>query len=58
MNKETLKSLWVLFGVIIWMLLFTKAFYDWTQGIQPDNFTVMSILLMTIFLEGEFRGRG
>jgi hypothetical protein len=54
MNKELLKSIWTLIGIVIWILLFTKTFYEWTQGKQPDNFTVMVILLIAISLESKF----
>jgi hypothetical protein len=54
MNKELLKSISTLIGIVIWLLLFTKTFYEWTQGKQPDNFTVMMILLMAISLESKF----
>ncbi len=57
MNKELLKSIWTIFGIVIWLLLFTKTFYEWTQGKQPDNFTVMMILLIAISLEGKFAKR-
>lgn len=54
MNKELLKSIWILFGIVIWATLFIKTYYEWTKGKQPDNFTVMMILLISILLEGEF----
>lgn len=57
MNKELLKSIWIIFGIVIWLLLFIKTFYEWTQGKQPDNFTVMMILLIAISLEGKFAKR-
>ena len=57
MNKELLKSIWTIFGMVIWLLLFIEAFYEWTQGKQPDNFTVMIILLIAISLEGKFAKR-
>lgn len=57
MNKKLLKSIWTIFGIVIWLLLFTKTFYEWTQGKQPDNFTVMMILLIAISLEGKFAKR-
>jgi len=57
MNKELLKSIWTIFGIVIWLLLFIKTFYEWTQGKQPDNFTVMMILLIAISLEGKFAKR-
>lgn len=57
MNKELLKSIWTIFGIVVWLLLFTKTFYEWTQGKQPDNFTVMMILLIAISLEGKFAKR-
>lgn len=57
MNKELFKSIWTIFGIVIWLLLFTKTFYEWTQGKQPDNFTVMMILLIAISLEGKFAKR-
>jgi hypothetical protein len=57
MNKELLKSIWTLIGIVIWLLLFTKTFYEWTQGNQPDNFTVMTILLIAISLESKFNSK-
>jgi hypothetical protein len=57
MNKELLKSIWTLIGIVIWLLLFTKTFYEWTQGKQPDNFTIMVILLIAISLESKFNSR-
>jgi hypothetical protein len=57
MNKELLKSIWTLIGIVIWLLLFTKTFFEWTQGKQPDNFTVMMILLIAISLESKFNSR-
>jgi hypothetical protein len=57
MNKQLLKSIWTLIGIVIWLLLFTKTFYEWTQGKQPDNFTVMMILLITISLESKFNSK-
>jgi hypothetical protein len=57
MNKELLKSIWTLIGIVIWLLLFTKTFYEWTQGKQPDNFTVMTILLIAISLESKFNSK-
>jgi hypothetical protein len=57
MNKELLKSIWTIFEIVIWLLLFAKTFYEWTQGKQPDNFTVMMILLIAISLEGKFAKR-
>ena len=57
MNKELLKSIWTIFGIAIWLLLFTKTSYEWTQGKQPDNFTVMMILLIAILLKGKFTKR-
>ena len=58
MNMEALKSFWVIFRIAICILVYIITFYDWMQGIQPDNFTVMSVLLMTMFLQGELRGKG
>ena len=57
MNKELLKSIWTIFGIVIWLFLFTKTFYEWTQGKQPDNFTVMMILLIDISLKCKFAKR-
>ena len=57
MKKELLKSIWTLIGIVIWVLLFTKTFYEWTQGKQPDNITVMMILLIAISLESKFNSR-
>ena len=57
MNKKLLKSIWTLIGIMIWLLLFTKTFYEWTQGKQPDNFTVMMILLIAISLESKFNSK-
>jgi hypothetical protein len=57
MKTELLKSIWTLIGIVIWLLLFTKTFYEWTQGKQPDNFTVMMILLIAISLESKFNSR-
>ena len=57
MNKQLLKSIWTLIGIVIWLLLFTKTFYEWTQGKQPDNFTVMIILLIAISLESKFNSK-
>ena len=57
MNKELLKSIWTIFGIVIWLLLFAKTFYEWRQGKQPDNFTVMMILLIAILLKDKFTKR-
>ena len=57
MDKELLKSIWSLITTIIWLLIFIKTSYDWTQGKQPDNFTVMMILLIAISLESKYNNR-
>lgn len=51
MNKEFLKLFWKLFGLGVFALLMIKVMYEWTQGKQPENLTVIIILLMAIQLE-------
>jgi hypothetical protein len=55
-NTQTTEK-WTLIGIVIWLLLFTKTFYEWTQGKEPDNFTVIMILLLAILLESKFNNR-
>lgn len=55
MRKELLKPLFIQVGALCQLVLFLKAFYDWVLGIQPSNFTVMMVLLLTILLENKYK---
>lgn len=57
MNKEFLKSIWILIVIVMWVLLLAKTSYEWLQGKEPDNFVVMVIILITISLENKFNNR-
>lgn len=58
MNKELLKSILTLIQMLIWLSLLVKISYEWFLGKEPDNFTVLLTLLMTISLESRFnRGK-
>ena len=54
MSKKFLKLIWILTGAVTWLVIFIKTFYEWTHGKQPDNFTVMIILLLAILMQGMF----
>lgn len=51
MNKELLNKIFTGFGLVIFLLLFISIGYNWTQGKQPDNFTVLIVLLVYISID-------
>lgn len=51
MNKQILNSLFTAFGLIIFLLIFILIGYNWTQGKQPDNFTMLIVIMVFISLE-------
>ncbi len=51
MDRNILKHLFTLTIAVIWIFLFLKTFYEWTQGKQPDNFTVIVIIVLAITSE-------
>jgi len=53
MKKSILSLLFTFFGLIIFLILFITIGYNWTQGKQPDNFTVLVVLLVYISLENK-----
>jgi hypothetical protein len=53
MNKEILKNIWTLIGTLVFLSLFVKTSYEYTQGKQPENFTVMMALIMYIWISGK-----
>lgn len=56
MTNQNKKFFLVLFGATCQVYLFIKTFCLWALlGIQPDNMTVMLILLLTILLERKYK---
>ena len=53
MNKEILKNIWTLIGTLVFLSLFVKTSYEYAQGKQPENFTVMMVLIMYIWISGK-----
>ncbi len=45
-------KIWIIFIFSLWLALFAITLYQYTQGVQPDNFRIMLILILTIYFQG------
>jgi hypothetical protein len=50
MNKENFKNIWTVIKILVFLSLFVKTSYEYAQGKQPDNFTVMMVLIMYMWM--------
>ncbi len=56
--EKFIKSIWTLLGLLLFTILNIYVFFDYLiEGKQPDNITVMVIILIAINLEGIFTRR-
>ena len=50
-KRLLMKTIWPILGNVIWLVLVVAVFLDWLfYGGQPDNFTLMVVLVLTVML--------